>query len=78
MTNSLSESAYMPSRSSGPLKLLILLVMFVFAPGCGASKTSNPGPANDVVNTAPVDSAYALARLQPTLTSLVVARNGLI
>jgi len=67
----------MSRRSHTLLKPLITLAMAGLIVGCGGSHE----PASldtGAGNTALLDSAYAVAREQPNLTSLVVARNGVI
>jgi CubicO group peptidase (beta-lactamase class C family) len=47
--------------------------------GCGsASSPTTPDPTSSAATSAALDGAFALARQEPNLTSLVVARNGLV
>jgi len=63
-----------PSRCF--LKCLSLLAAFCGILGCGGSQ--DPPAQIETVNTALVDSAFDLARQQPNITSLVIARDGVI
>lgn len=56
------------------LAILMIVVLAACDGGGGISAPSTPG----AVNTALVDSAFALARQQANLTSLVVARGGVV
>ena len=53
---------------------MLSAVLLAFAVGCGARSPAAP----TVVNNSLVDMAFAQARQEPNLTSLVVARNGII